>query len=366
MPKIIFHLPFKINPEQASGTNIRPMKMLQAFKDIGYEVDFIMGDAKTRKQQIKAIKVAIKAGESYDFMYAESSTLPSLLTESHHLPTHPFLDFSFFSFCKKNNIPIGLFYRDIYWAFEEYRKDIVFYKRIPTKWMYIYDLLRYKKLLNKLFLPSLAMGTYVAHVPKEKMVELGPGHDVSSNFPAKNPEEKIKLLYVGGLGDHYQMHELFKAVKNIDFVELTLCTRQKEWEAKKTEYENIGISAKINIVHKTGEDLQALYRAADIALIFVKPLEYWGFASPIKLYEYLGHKKAIISSKGTNAGKFVEENGIGWNIAYDHQAFENLMHELYANKNEISKLSNKIHEVAEKNSWKARALKVKESLILEK
>lgn len=366
MSKIIFHIPFKINPNQASGTNIRPMKMLQAFKDIGYEVDFVMGDAKTRKKQIKAIKDAIKAGEKYDFMYSESSTLPSLLTESHHLPTHPFLDFNFFSFCKKSDIPIGLFYRDIYWVFDEYRKDIVFYKRIPTKWMYIYDLLRYKSLLSKLFLPSLAMGTYVAHVAKEKMMELGPGHDLSSDLPVKNPGEKIQLLYIGGLGDHYQMHELFKALSNLDFVELTLCTRPKEWEAKKQEYESIPSKAKITVVHKTGKELNALYAAADIALIFVKPLEYWSFASPIKLYEYLGHKKPIISSKGTNAGKFVEENGIGWNIDYKHKAFENLMHLLHSNKNEISNLAHRIAEVAKQNSWKARALTVKESLSKEK
>lgn len=366
MSKIIFHIPFKINPAQPSGTNIRPMKMLQAFKDLGYEVDFVMGDAKTRKKQIKEIKAAIKAGEQYDFMYAESSTLPSLLTESHHLPTHPFLDFDFFSFCKKSNIPIGLFYRDIYWAFDEYRKDIVFFKRIPTKWMYLYDLLRYKNLLSKLFLPSLAMGKHVAYVAKEKMLELGPGHDLSPDLSAKKLGEKIQLLYIGGLGDHYQMHELFKALANLDFVELTLCTRPREWEAKKLEYERIPSKAKITVVHKTGEELKALYEAADIALIFVKPLEYWSFASPIKLYEYLGYKKPIISSKGTNAGKFVEENGVGWNIDYNREAFENLMQQLYANKNEISDLANQIAIVAKNNSWKARALKVKESLSQEK
>ena len=52
--------------------------------------------------------------------------MPTLLTEPHHFPTHPLLDFGFFRYVKKQGIPIGLFYSDIFWKFEDYGKDLSF------------------------------------------------------------------------------------------------------------------------------------------------------------------------------------------------------------------------------------------------
>ena len=122
MKKCIFHIPNSL--EGNYGSHVRPQKMMQAFKDIGYDVDVVMGYGKERKQSIKKIKKNIRAGMKYDFMYSESSTMPTLLTEKNHLPLYPLLDFSFFRFCKKNGIRIGLFYRDIYWKFQIYKESV--------------------------------------------------------------------------------------------------------------------------------------------------------------------------------------------------------------------------------------------------
>jgi len=129
--------------------------MLQAFRDIGYEVDVISGHAAQRKTAINTIKHKIQTGQIYDFVYSESTTMPTLLTEPHHLPLHPIVDFGFFSFCQKNNIPIGLFYRDVYWVFSEYSRSLPFYKAMLAKLFYLYDLVKYNKLINKIYLPSL-------------------------------------------------------------------------------------------------------------------------------------------------------------------------------------------------------------------
>jgi hypothetical protein len=82
--------------------------------------------------------------------------MPTLLTESHHLPTHPFLDFNFFRFLKNNDIKIGLFYRDVQWNFKELY-NINFFKKIYAKFFYYWDLYNYNNLLDVLFLPSLKM-----------------------------------------------------------------------------------------------------------------------------------------------------------------------------------------------------------------
>ncbi len=78
MKKIIFHLPMEIDKNRPSGSQIRPLKILQAFKNIGYKVDIVMGDVKTRKRQIKKIKRNISNGVKYDFLYSESSTMPTV------------------------------------------------------------------------------------------------------------------------------------------------------------------------------------------------------------------------------------------------------------------------------------------------
>lgn len=107
--RCIVHIPNHIEKSGKSGSNIRPIKMKQAFEENGYLVEYISGYGTERKVQINKIKRNIRNGIKYDFLYSESSTMPTLLTEKNHLPRYPFLDFSFFKFCKKNGIKIGLF-----------------------------------------------------------------------------------------------------------------------------------------------------------------------------------------------------------------------------------------------------------------
>ena len=99
--RIIFHhpLPLRLNSSSASG--IRPVRMLEAFRQLGYEVDVVAGYSSERKKIIKKIKQKIENGVKYDFIYSESSTMPTVLTDKHHLPLNPFLDFGFLFFVKK-------------------------------------------------------------------------------------------------------------------------------------------------------------------------------------------------------------------------------------------------------------------------
>ena len=167
--RCIFHIPNYIDLKRKSASNIRPFKMIKAFQDIGYQVDCVMGYGKERKKSIKEIKKNIKNGVKYDFLYSESSTMPTLLTEKNHLPTYPFLDFNFFRFCKKHNIKIGLFYRDIYWKFDLYEKEVK--NRLKSKsaiLLYKYDLHKYRKLLDVLYVPSKQ---FIKYLPNKNNVK---------------------------------------------------------------------------------------------------------------------------------------------------------------------------------------------------
>ena len=357
---IIFHHPLPLNPDATSASGIRPLKMLAAFKEAGCDVDVIAGYSAERKAAIKKIKANVKAGIEYAFMYSESSTMPTVLTDPHHLPLHPLLDFDFFRFCKRHAIPIGLFYRDIYWLFESYGKGLNPLKAAVAKACYRFDLLNYKRYLTRLYLPSMAMGRYVPVVPEACFSALPPAHEVKQASRqlsvSRNTGKPLHIFYVGGMSDHYQMHKLFRVVAQRRDVELTICTRSAEWQAVKGEYPPL--SDNIRVVHESGEAMQARLAAADVVSIFVKPQEYREFAAPVKLYEYLGHGKPIIASAGTLAGRFVEENGVGWTLPYEEDALDALLTRLQAEPVILSNVQEHMLVVARSHTWQARAEQV--------
>lgn len=360
--KIIFHHPLPLDPYAKSASGIRPLRMLQAFKDLGYEVDLVTGYVKERKKAIRSIKEKIKKGFKYDFVYAESSTMPAVMTEPHHLPLNPFFDFLFFRFCKKKNIPIGLFYRDIYWLFQEYGKGMNPIKTIAAKLAYRFDLWVYEQTVTRLYLPSIEMGSYVPKVSKNKFSALPPGHNFSRVTDTLNKNSgSLKLFYVGGLSNHYQLHLLFEALQELPEVDFTLCTREAEWQAIKHEYPEL--SQNIKIIHKTGPEMERCLQACDVAVLFVKPQRYWEFAAPVKLYEYIGFQKPVLASEETLAGQFVKENSIGWSLPYTKEAVIAQLRLLVKDPSLLTAVQENIVKIASKHSWAARARQVVKDLV---
>jgi len=357
---MIFHHPLPLNKNATSASGIRPLKMIQAFEKSGYEVNEITGYGRERKKKIENIKQRIKDGEKFEFIYSESSTEPTLLTEKNHLPTYLFLDFGFFTFCKNYNIKISLFYRDIYWLFSEYDKNLSFLKRSVAKFFYKYDLKKYNELLDIVYLPSMQMAKYIPTINQNKFKALPPGYDEYESLKPKTNTATIELLYIGGLGSHYQMHKLFTVLKKFPKIHFTLCTRKNEWQNAKDEYE---LSENISIVHKSGEELNKLYSAVDISMLYVKPQEYREFAAPVKLYEYIGKEKPIIASKGTLAGKIVEENDIGWCLEYKEEALEKLFEKLQEKSSDISLKKENIKKLKPNHSWRVRVSQIERELL---
>ena len=359
--KMIFHIPLQIDMRYPSGSQIRPLRMIEAFKNIGYDVDVVIGYGKERKSQIKKIKENIKNGVKYDFLYAENSTSPSLLTEKNHLPLYPLMDFRFMQFCKKNNIKIGLFYRDVYWVFDDFMKELPLWKAEIIKTLQRYDLYWYKKLLNVLYLPSLKMYDYIPDKFLCKVEPLPPAIVKTALFSLKKQEDdNIKIFYVGGIGSHYDLEMFCKVVSEFKNIEFVLCCREKEWDLVKNKYIPFFKNDNIKIVHASGEELINYYKDADITNLYLKPYIYIEFAMPVKLFEYMSFMKPIIATKGTASGTFVEENHIGWNIEYDENSLRDFFSRI--NKSEIEKIRNNMNLVYEQNTWEARARKVAKDL----
>lgn len=365
--RMIFHLPFKPNPNHASASQIRPFKMIEAFKSIGYQVDVVIGKGKERKARIKQIRRNIKLGVKYSFLYSESSTLPTLLTEKHHIPTYPLLDFAFFALCKKNHIPIGLFYRDVYWLYPEYKNSIGTLKSLYTAIFYKLDLLLYNKFLKVVFLPSLIMAQKIPQLTVNKYA-LPSGATIlkspSDDSVVRDKSESLSFLYVGGIGELYDLQLFCEVIAELGpEVKLILCCREQEWAGVKSIYQKYLLKGNILVKHENGPGLLSLYASADIGCLFIKSNEYRRFAMPFKLFEYLGQRKPIIAPHGTAAGDFVKSNSVGWVVSYSKEDLTHTIKSIIADKKAIDRVKNKVEECIQKNTWEYRAREVEANLV---
>ena len=363
--RCIFHIPNYLDVNRASASQIRPQKMKTAFEENGYLVDVVWGYGKERRKQLAKIKKNIKNGTMYDFLYSESSTMPTLLTEKHHLPIYPFLDFGFFKYIKRHGIKIGLFYRDMYWKFPEYKESVRGLKYKIAISMYQYDLRQYAKLLDKFYLPSRECYSYLKkEIPLDIVDVLPPGCSICDKIPkVEETTGKLTLLYVGGVGYHYQLDKVVKAIAEVPEVDLILCCRKEEWEREK-ENNKAYLRKKIYICHAAGEELERLYRKAQIGLAYFDTDLYMKMAMPFKVFEYIGHGLPVISNAGTVASDFVEKEKIGWVIQYDIETLCSLLKELSVNQDILSEKRESVYRAAERNTWQQRAKKVERELRL--
>jgi hypothetical protein len=191
--------------------------MAQAFRDIGTEVTLIAGVSAERRKMIREVKSRIRRGEKFDFLYMESNTEPTLLTDPHHLPTHPFLDYGFLKFVRKHGIPVGMFYCDMFWKFPFYGTELPGWKKKSALACYRYDLREYEKWLNIFYCPNAEVFPKV--LGSEKLGRMArtllPGAEdlpVSCDEARDFAERPLTVIYVGGITGHYRIGELLKAV----------------------------------------------------------------------------------------------------------------------------------------------------------
>jgi len=352
----IFHIPWKLDDNLNVASDIRPMKICNALKAIGYNVEIIWGSAKERRKHIKRIRLLIKNGVKFDFMYSESSTLPTLLTEPHHLPTSPFLDFSFFRFCKKYKIPIGLFYRDIYWNVKEVNRFGRF-KQLYSKFFHLYDILKYNSSIDVLFLPHEKMRQYISLLKNAvRHTHLYPGAD---NVLVETVFNK-NILYVGGVNPQlYDVSVMIEAFKDTD-ASLILCCREREWKVHKNYYEHL-LSENVQIRHLNTNEIKNIYHTISYTIMFFPPKEYRKLATPFKLFEYIGNEKPIISSNNSAASDYIKTNDIGFVLECKTLTLRNFLLDL-PTKNIYQKKIINIKKTKQENLWEKRAEKIAQEL----
>ncbi|WP_262000689.1 glycosyltransferase [Microbacterium sp. Mcb102] len=334
--------------------------MKQAFEAIGFEVLVVSGYSRERRRRIAEVKRRIRAGDQPAFVYSESSTMPSALTDPRHIPLRPFMDERFLRWCRTRGMRVGLYYRDVYWRFPEYVQNVGRLLSTATKTLYRADLRGYRSAVDVLYLQSLRMAEHLPVANRGQVRTLPPGAErVEVGSPVSGP---VSLLYVGGIGDaYYRMHEAFRGVGLAADARLVVCTRESEWRDVEAGYASVR-GPESQVVHRSGEQLDELYADAHLGVLFMEPVAYRDFVLPFKLFEYVGRGKPVVATEGTLVGDFVTEHGIGWAVPYRAESLAELLDRLDADPEELHAMQERVRVLRESHSWEARAQQVADDL----
>lgn len=361
---MIFHHPGSLVPNGRTGSQVRPYRMLEAFKASGFEVEAVVGYGAERRQKSMTLLRDLAQGRRFDFLYSEARSIPTLLTERHRLPLYPLMDFRFLGKIRAAGVPVGLFYRDVFWRFEQYRNMLPSLARMITIPLYWYDWWWYRRVVDHLFLPSVAMAAYLPTPWSDSRVSaLPPGSCLRPAEPRARPAGSgpVRLLYIGGVNPPtYDLSPLFACIADSIHVRLTLCCRAEDWEQWRSYYP-CADDDRIEIVHATGEQLTELYARADLFALLRSADRYLDFAVPVKLFEAIGYGLPIATVAGTEAARLVAKYDLGW-VVDDAGQFQNLMGRLGEDPSLIPAKRAIVRVSREQHSWQARVREIASTL----
>lgn len=315
MKKILVYFPFALAKTADSGSKVRPLKMIEAFQlwgsKNGFEVIVVAGESKERAEKWNEL---LRSGalQNIHCCYVENKTIPIWLTDANHIPSEPRIDQKVFQYLKQNNIPMGIFYRDVYWKFDDIYplKGI---KKLAMQWLYRREEKFYEKYADAIFLPSDEMGKYV-NINRTKVALPPGGKEVA--YQKKPDDQQVRSIYVGAVKHEDNgiplLLETFGRIKEEGLpLSLTIVCRESEFqtldEKLKEQIQTLGVQVK----HLSGSELDELYTEMDFAYLPRKKSTYNDFAMPVKLVEYLSCYLPVVASNCTAQQNFVESGPYG-------------------------------------------------------
>ena len=358
--RIVFHHPFPLSTEGRSGSSVRPRLMAQAFEELGYKVTLITGRVAQRVEGIRQVASELARGRRFEFVYSESHTLPMPLTESHHLPLHPLLDYRFFASMRRSGVPVGLFYRDAHWRFPELTPGYPAAKRVVVNSFHRFEWQQLSRSVDHLFLPLTEMRAALPNTESAPRVSsLPPGLIPRPRKTSERPPGRLRLLYVGGVTPPlYDLTPLIDAARQVERLSVTICCRKEEWSRQAPHYD---VPAEVRVVHAVGSQLEELYEDADAVAILWRPHPYLSLTLPVKLFEALSYGLPVVTSHGTATADFVATHDVGWTVGSTEEV-RRLTQRLDQSPGELLAAYDRVEEVRQRHTWRARAAQVAHTL----
>lgn len=305
-----------------SGSSLRPRKIKEAFEEKGYDLTSITGNREERVRAFNQLKLRLKSGDKFDYLYVESLSRPMNLRikEVRGIKWYQKerLDYEIIDLCLSYKIPVGFFLRDVHWDFLE---EMLPQKTLKNKYFKYFlkkfglkevDYLKSRSIT--VFGPSTDFLTHLKKSWNLNGILLRPGCETrTSDLRCLN--QNLSLLYVGGCTGIYNPEVFLIGAEKIAELNFTLCTRDFEWERVRSQLGKYSV----NVIHKSGEELNPYYDRAQVAVYSLPPIGYVKLAFGVKLVEYVANGLPIIAYKGTEAARFIEEHDIGWTIKYNSE-----------------------------------------------
>ncbi|MFE8701696.1 glycosyltransferase [Cytobacillus sp. FJAT-54145] len=368
MKSVLLYYPFELAKDANSGSKLRPKEIYNAFLTWGdqenVEILLLSGSSAEREQKFSEWLKEGKLDQLW-FCYMENQTIPFWLTDKGHIPKKPFIDLKVMKFLKSRNVPVGVFYRDVYWKFDELY-PLKGVKKTVMKTVYRLEEKFYEKYCKAIFLPSQAMGNFVDI--QQKMVPLPPGGKKRVINRNEADHNVSKGIYVGGINNEdYGLFLLLDALnianKDDAICHLTVVCRQDEYDNLNLDKKELLKNMNVEVKHLSGDSLNTLYEDMDFAFIPRYKSTYNDFSVPVKLVEYLSNELPVVATHCEAQKEIIETDGYGV-ICKDEpddmaKAIEKMVREADKYRSNIK------DTFIEKHSWVARVRKVKSVLLKE-
>ncbi|AXG09703.1 glycosyltransferase [Haloplanus rubicundus] len=346
--RILFHTPQPLE-DLDSGSSVRPAKMIEAFEQLNYTVETIIGNAEERRDKIRDLR---QNESEYRFCYSEPTTWP----------LNPLVDYQLYWYLWKKDIPTGIFYRDIYWQFPKlFDHSGLKYWELQAR--YRLDLSVISRIGDCIYVPSSSFGEQLSL--KSSTTPLPPG-GIDRTETNKSTSQLRRVIYVGGVSKKYGTELLSKSLETAaenQNITLILICREAEFQSLPKTVRDRFDSDWAEIHHVHGEELHSLYQFADAGIIPIQPTTYNNISMPVKLFEYLSYGLPVITTNVDEVASFVQSSDCGIVCKANYEHLAQALTELSTDEKLYQRKKENAIQTLKQNRWIDRADQVASDLI---
>ena len=341
-----------------SGAEVRPLKILNAFSDAGYEVISLTGEQtlSQRKIDIKKFWNVVEGieSDSKTICYIESPTYPIWHHEDRKLIRK----------IHKKGIPIGYFYRDFYRKFpDQFPRRKGFIGRLKE---FALDFLQWRT-------DKTLECCDIVYFPSDEASKLFHFKTMRSLPPAGtnniiNHKQKDNTgIYVGGVAEYYDVDLLLNTYQSLynedNSFHLILVCRKEEWNEFNHPFKN---AEWLEVHHTSKEGLIPLYNRASLAFVCPnKSFPYNSFAVSVKTFEYISCGLPVVGINCNALASIIKEYNLGLVSEPDVVSFANAIKKITIDDDTYNGYCENIKQALLNNHlWSHRVRQVVEDLSL--